>query len=88
MEPVEGIVERIKTAATAEFAGSDPQVEWDEDLQKVVGVILWDGFGRMHHARRQTKLWTVLKKTLGKDAQWVSLILAYTPDEYNVMMAA
>ena len=81
-------VERIRQIAAESFPGCDPRLEWDEDLQKVVGVIIWDGFGKLDHASRQGKLWKVLKDALGPDMQQVSLLLTYTPRDYNTMMAA
>ena len=82
------IAERVRRAVVEGFPGCDPRLEWDEGLQKVVGVLLWDGFETLDHATRQRRLWNVLKKALGPDAQQVSLLLTYTPREYEVYLAA
>lgn len=82
------IVEQIKRILGEHFGGCDPKIEWDEDLQKVVGVVLWQDFEKLDHATRQRKLWSVLRHDLGADAQRVSLLLTFTPKEYETQLAA
>ena len=82
------IAERVRQAVVDAFPGCDPRLEWDDGLQKVVGVVLWDDFEKLDHVTRQRKLWSVLKKALGPNAQQVSLLLTYTPHEYETYLAA
>lgn len=82
------IVEKVEQAVTRTFKGSEPQIEWDPEIEQVAGVILWDGFGTMDHGSRQMMLWDALRDALGQDIGQVSLILTYTSREYDALMAA
>jgi hypothetical protein len=82
------IVERLIEVAKKNYPGCEVKVKWDKGLEKVVGFILWDGFAEMDHVSRQGGLYDVLDRELGPDAEEVSLLLTYTPKEYNTLMAA
>lgn len=82
------LIERLVGAAAAKFRGVDTKLEWDDGLQKVTGFLIWDGFEEMDHVSRQQKVWEMVRGELGSEAVNVSLLLAYTPQEYETLMAA
>ena len=51
------------------------------------GYLLWSGFERKKFITRQKLVMGGLRKDLGPEVQYVSLIFAHTPNEYEVMSA-
>ena len=65
------------------------QVELDRmSSGRYSGRIVWEGFGEEDAVDRQRRIRQALRDALHEGAKEVSVILAYTPHEMQVMSAA
>jgi len=83
-----GIVERVREILERHFPGSVIDVGLFHGAQRVHGHILWAGFEDMEQIDRQQAVHDAIHGDLGPDAKQVSIILTYTPDEFELMRAA
>jgi hypothetical protein len=81
------VVQHVRESIGRRFPGAEIHVDWNPEIAKVTGYVLWDGFERKKFITRQRLLFGGIRKDLGDDAQHVSIIFAHTPNEYEVMSA-
>jgi len=84
----EAMQERIKEALQRNFAGAQVHLRRDEQAEKVNGYVLWEGFSGHDFLWRQNSLYRVLRREFGPEAQAISHLFTYTPNEYEQMAAA
>ncbi len=84
--------ERVREILARRFSTATVDLE-TMPSGRVTGTFVWDGFvgGKSDEdddmvARQQT-IRRVLREELGPDAQYVGVLLTYTPDEINEMAA-
>ena len=77
--------EQVKTNPESRLPGSRVNVGLWHGARKISGHLIWDGFEGEEQIDRQRRLHDVLRAELGPDAQPVSVILTYTPTEYEAM---
>lgn len=80
--------ERVTNLLRRHFQGARTEVDFAYGAERASGYIVWDGFDDMEPIDRQHMLFDVLRGELREDVQRVSIILTYTPDEYNIMASA
>lgn len=69
------------------FAGSDPQLEIVEPMEKVGGVLVWQGFEGVPQHERQARLWAFLRQNRDLlDQTRVTAILTVTPLEMAALL--
>ena len=82
------IDDRVSQLLVSRFPGAVVEVGRFHGAERVHGHILWDGFDDVEQFERQRQIYEALQEGLGADAMQVSIILAYTPFEYELMSAA
>ena len=87
MEIENGIRRACTKLIEAHYAAADVHVDFG-GAQKLNGYMVWPGFDRVEMLDRQTNLYNYLRSQLGLDAQRISIIFTYTPDEFALMSAA
>ena len=69
-----------------------PDVQGDVTLEPTTdhynGHILSESFKGMSLVERQRRVSSVVRETLGPEAQRVSMLFTYMPDEYEMLQAA
>ena len=84
-----GIEQQIKEILERELRDEKVHVEYDTDSGKVGGRVIWNGFDGYNSLRRQNRIFSLLRRQLStSDAQNISFIFTYTPDEYEQLQAA
>lgn len=69
------------------FEGSDPQLEIVEPMEKVGGVLVWQGFEGEAQHKRQAELWGFLRRNLDLlDQMRITAILTVTPAEMAALL--
>ncbi len=82
-----GFEERVRELIEGQYAGAEVNVDFG-GAQKLNGYLVWSGFDGIEMFDRQTSLYSYLRSRLGADAQRISIIFTYTPDEFSLMNAA
>ena len=82
-----GFEERVSQVLMAAFPGAAVDVAFG-GAERLSGHLVWNGFERKAQMTRQRLVHRVLRKALGPDAQRISIILTYTPREYDLMATA
>ena len=59
------------------------EFEFDASLGKFVGHIVHHEFRGLPVAERQRRIWDELRRVFGEDVQRISLVLTYSPDEWE-----
>lgn len=77
----------VKEYLERRFAGSHADVYTDEPAGRVMGTIVWDKWEEREQLQRQQEVWEALRDHFQAAAQNISLILAYTPHEYDTLAA-
>ena len=67
------------------FQGADVDVDRFNGAERVSGHIIWRGFDELDQVDRQRQIYQVLRQELGPEAAQISIILAYSPQEWAVM---
>jgi len=79
--------EQVRHALETHFHGA--RIELDElPGGRLTGHIAWNGFADQDHVARQELIRGALREALGSEARQVGILLAYTPDELELMAAA
>lgn len=69
------------------FPGCDPQLEIVEPMEKIGGVLVWQGFEGKPQHQRQAQLWAFLRQDLNLvDQMRVTAILTVTPLEMATLL--
>ena len=79
---------RLKRVLERSFPSARAEVGRFHGAERAHGHLVWDGFRDMDSMDRQDAVWKVLRDELGTEAQSVSVILTYTPEEMEFMAAA
>lgn len=79
------IVEKVRDVLAETYPGAEINVDRFYGVKRVNGQILWNGFEGMSTEERQNHLYDTLDAKLGEDRKGVSVILAYTPREWELM---
>jgi acid stress-induced BolA-like protein IbaG/YrbA len=75
---------QIESALTAELHLKEPRFRLEKYGTRIFGSVISPTFKRKNHMRRHTMIFDALEKVLGSDGRkGVTMILAYTPDEWN-----
>lgn len=83
MEP-----EDVRNELETYFPGAIGCFDRDSGSGKIVGDLVWDQFDNVEFLERQRRVFMRLREVFGLDAQQISLIFTYTPDEYHDLAAA
>ena len=83
-----GFEERVRKLIEGQYADAEVNVDFGVGAQKLNGYMVWPGFDGIEMLDRQTSLYSFLRSQLGPDAQRISIIFTYTPDEFALMNAA
>ena len=67
------------------FPGAEVDADRYYGAERVSGHIRWAGFEGMEPLLRQRFIFKALRESLGPEARGVSIILAYTPREWELM---
>ena len=81
-------LERLKAVLNANFEGAEITLHLPVYGNKVWGRLIWRGFENTETLERQKRICDLLRNQLGKDAQGVSMILAYSPHDWELMQAS
>ncbi|HET6381846.1 MAG TPA: hypothetical protein VFJ58_00520 [Armatimonadota bacterium] len=79
------LADRVTEILKRRFPGADVNVGRFYGAERVNGQITWDGFNDKDHFDRQQDVHAVLEEELGADVQGISIVLAYTPREIELM---
>lgn len=80
--------QRVAEVLQKNFKGAQVHLDRDPLTERISGRLLWDGFAGHDFLWRQNALFRVLRRELGPEAQVVSHIFTYTPNESEQMIAA
>ncbi len=78
---------RVKQILEDTFTGIQVDLA-DLPGQRITGSVVWEGFTGHDHVERQQQVRKALQAALGSEVQQVGILLTYTPNEYEQMMAA
>jgi hypothetical protein len=81
-------VTRAQDVLARRFPGATIELGFFHGARRAHGHMLWAGFEDMEQIDRQQAVYNALRDELGPDAASVSIILTYTPDEFELMSAA
>lgn len=81
------LTEEVERVLRDHFTNANVNVEINPGAEYVSGYLTTSDFVGVEHIDRQKMVRDLLRKTLKKKAEGVSIILAYTPDEYAAMSA-
>lgn len=79
------IAKKVRAVLAETYPGAVINVDRFYGAKRVNGQILWDSFEGMSTEERQNHLYDTLDAKLGEDRRGVSIILAYTPREWELM---
>ena len=83
------IEQQIEDILRRELPDAQVDIERDADTGKIGGRVIWKGFAGYKSLRRQTRIFSLLRRQLSaSEAQNISFIFTYTPDEYDQAQAA
>ncbi len=63
--------------------GDFASFEYDNGIERFVGDVINHEFRGVPVPERQRWVWDRLRETFGEESQMVSLVLTYTPDEWE-----
>jgi len=76
---------RIKSILTDRLSLREPQFFLEKVGDRIVGDVVSPSFKGKRDHQRQQMLWDVLESELGPElSRQVGMLLAYTPDEWNI----
>jgi len=83
---MEEFIRRLTELLSRNFKGAEVALEQAVPLQKVGGVLVWDGFQDHDQLERQHQMWQVIRDALRPEEQLqITAILTMTPEEMAVM---
>lgn len=74
----------VKNVLVTNF-GNHLEVSRESGEERVSGYLVWDGFNDLEPIDRQHLVREVLRRELRAEVQGVSIILTYTPKEFEIM---
>ena len=78
------IEQQIENILKSELPDAQVVIERDEDTGKVGGRVIWAGFAGYKSLQRQNRIFGLLRRQIStSQAQDISFIFTYTPDEYD-----
>ena len=80
-----GDVQRVQNVLARRFPGAEMYVDRFFDAVRINGQIIWQGFDDVKQIDRQRAISRALDEELGPESDNVSVILAYTPTEWQAM---
>jgi len=66
-------------------SGETVEFEFDEDIKKIIGHVVLAKFRSMGVAERLGFVWAAIRDRFGANSQDVSLVLAFSPEEWAAM---
>jgi acid stress-induced BolA-like protein IbaG/YrbA len=82
-----GTMTKVRSVLRKAFPEATVDIGSIKGSERVSGHIIWTGFDEMDQLERQRRVYRVLREGLKEEASLVSLVLAYTPDEWAVLSA-
>lgn len=79
---------QILDALRTELPDVHGSVALEVTTDRYNGYILSKKFKGLSFLERQRRVFTILRQILGADAQSISMLFTYTPDEYEQLKAA
>jgi hypothetical protein len=76
-------VKQLNDLIPANKLGDFADFEWDQAIGKFVGHLVLREFRGVAIPERQKWVWELLRHHFGEDSQQVSLVLAYSPEEWE-----
>jgi acid stress-induced BolA-like protein IbaG/YrbA len=80
--------QRVTKLIKDHYQSAEVHIDFVYGAKKLNGYMVWPGFEGTDMLERQTALYSYLREALGPDAQKISIIFTYTPDEFALMNAA
>ncbi|MCC7495750.1 MAG: hypothetical protein IT204_25590 [Fimbriimonadaceae bacterium] len=77
---METLVERVRALLANAFEGCDVSGVADHH-GRVLGCVVWDGFGRLDHEARQELITDRVRRALGGYGVYVGILIGLTPEE-------
>jgi len=81
-------VESLSALFPSDENGNVCHFAYDSDLGKYVGDVVNREFRGLSVAERQRRIWDRIRESFGSDLQEISLVLAFSPEEYVEAMDA
>lgn len=76
---------QVHDALDRRFSGAKIHVSRFSEGDRLNGYIIWSGFDEVEQLDRQRRVYAALREELQADAAKISIILAYSPDEWEAM---
>ncbi len=80
--------QEILNALRNDFPDVQGEVSLEPTTERFNGHILSDGFKGLSFVERQSRVFNILRKSLGSKAKQISFIFTYTPFEYEQIDSA
>ena len=80
--------EQILDALRPAFPDVEVNVALERLTDRYNGYVLSQGFKNLSFVQRQSQVFALLREHLGAEAQRISMLFTYTPDEYKQLQAA
>ena len=77
--------QHVKSVLAGSFPGAQIDVDRFGGSERVGGHIIWQGFEDLDQVDRQRQVYQTLRRGLGAETTHISLILAYSPQEWAIM---
>ena len=83
-----GFEDRVRNLIKQHYTVSDLDIGFGGGAHKLHGYVVSTDFSGKEMLDRQTDLYSFLRDELGAEAQQISIIFTYTPDEFKLMAVA
>ena len=82
---VEDLSVKVQSVLQGRFREARGEAHRNKGAKRVSGSLITPDFNNLDQVDRQKAVHDALRDTLGPEAQGVSIILTYTPDEYKAL---
>jgi hypothetical protein len=80
--------DKVESLVAGNLAGASVELEEVPRIEKLSGLVIWEGFAGKPQRERQRELWSVLRHGLQEEEQLsLSAILTLTPAEQRTFLA-
>lgn len=77
--------DRVREILERNFSNADINLDRSSGTERLSGYIIWSGFNKVEQLDRQRLIYNTLRDELQADAAKISIILAYSPEEWEAM---
>ncbi len=79
------VAQHVQHILSRRFHGAQVEADRFNGAERISGHIVWEGFNDLDQVDRQRQIYQVLRQELGPEATQISIILAYSPEEWAAM---